>query len=328
MIEVTKYKHFEWNPLVEMAFEEIKRQLSSTLVLALQCFTDVFEVECDASGVGIGVFARDVEHFIRCCLPCHRAKSQLSPHGLYMPLPVPLAPWEVVSLDFITGLPRTQHHKDSVMWEELLLRAEFAYNRAPNKTTGLSPFKVVYGLNPSTPLDLVVLDTTSKFSKEASDLAMEIKAIHQQVHDKITKNNELLKYRRDKGRKHVLFKPDDLLWLHMRKECFPTKHRSKLSPRSDGPFKVLEKVNDNVYKIDLSGNVSTSCNMADLQPYYDPDEPLPSLRTNSFEDVEDDRQEEEPDSSPSESSPDTSPLDSSQSQQAWVNLIQLDPMMT
>ncbi|GJS62848.1 RNA-directed DNA polymerase [Tanacetum coccineum] len=59
--------------------------------------------------------ARDVEHFIRRCLPCHRAKSQLSPHGLYMPLPVPLAPWEDVSLDFITGLPRTQHHKDSVM---------------------------------------------------------------------------------------------------------------------------------------------------------------------------------------------------------------------
>nr|GEX95578.1 hypothetical protein [Tanacetum cinerariifolium] len=143
-------------------------------------------------------------------------------------------------------------------WEELLPRAEFAYNRALNETTGISPFKVVYGLNPATPLDLAVLNTTSKFSKEASDLAMEIQTIHQQVHDKITKNNELLKYRRDKGRKHVLFKPGDLVWLHMRKERFPTKRRSKLSPRSDGPFKVLEKVNDNVYKIDLPGIVSTS----------------------------------------------------------------------
>ncbi|GJZ56007.1 RNA-directed DNA polymerase [Tanacetum coccineum] len=66
-----------------------------------------------------------------------------------------------------------------IKWEELLPRVEFAYNRAPNKTTGLSPFKVVYGLNPSTLLDLAVLDTTSKFSKEASDLAMEIKAIYQ-----------------------------------------------------------------------------------------------------------------------------------------------------
>nr|GEY48946.1 RNA-directed DNA polymerase [Tanacetum cinerariifolium] len=55
MIEVTKYKHFEWNLQAQMAFEELKRQLASTLVLALSCFTDVFEVECNASGVGIGV---------------------------------------------------------------------------------------------------------------------------------------------------------------------------------------------------------------------------------------------------------------------------------
>nr|GFA30365.1 hypothetical protein [Tanacetum cinerariifolium] len=159
-------------------------------------------------------------------------------------------------------------------WEDLLPRAEFAYNRAPNKTTGLSPFEVIYGLNPSTPLDLAVLDITSKFRKEASDLATGIKTIHQEVHDRITKNNELIKYRRGKGRKHILFKPGDLVWLHKRKERFPAKRRSKLILGSDGPFKILEKVNDNVYKINLPGNVSTSCNVADLQPYFDPQEPF------------------------------------------------------
>lgn len=102
-------------------------------------------------------------------------------------------------------------------WEDLLPRVEFAYNRAPSKTTGISPFMAVYGLNPSTPLDLVVLDTSTKFSHEACDLAADIKTIHQQNHDKITKKNELLKYKRDKGRKHVLFKPGDLVWLHFLK---------------------------------------------------------------------------------------------------------------
>jgi len=59
--------------------------------------------------------AKDVEHFIKRCSICHMARSHVLPQGLYSPLPVPLAPWEVISLDFITGLPRTQRSKDSIM---------------------------------------------------------------------------------------------------------------------------------------------------------------------------------------------------------------------
>ncbi|XP_076950797.1 uncharacterized protein LOC143623878 [Bidens hawaiensis] len=151
---------------------------------------------------------------------------------------------------------------------------------------------VVYGLNPKTPLDLAVLDTSSKFNKEASDRATEIKTLHQHVHDKITKSNELLKYRRYKGRKHILFQPGDLVWVHFCKDRFPAKHQSKLSPRSDGPFKILAKVNDNAYKISLPGTPKEAAtfNIADIEPYYDPDEHIPSLRTNISEAGEDDRQ--------------------------------------
>ncbi|GJV75635.1 transposon ty3-I gag-pol polyprotein [Tanacetum coccineum] len=54
MTEVTRFKTFTWTSQAQRAFDELKQQLSSTPVLALPCFHEVFEVECDASGVGIG----------------------------------------------------------------------------------------------------------------------------------------------------------------------------------------------------------------------------------------------------------------------------------
>ena len=58
---------------------------------------------------------RDVTRFIERCRVCHVAKTKSTNAGLYMPLPVPVAPWEDVSLDFVLGLPRTQRSKDSIM---------------------------------------------------------------------------------------------------------------------------------------------------------------------------------------------------------------------
>jgi hypothetical protein len=59
---------------------------------------------------------RDVERFVARCITCQKAKTRLNPHGLYMPLPVPNAPWEDILMDFVLGLPRTKKGRDSVLW--------------------------------------------------------------------------------------------------------------------------------------------------------------------------------------------------------------------
>src|SRR5437764_13826219 len=59
---------------------------------------------------------RDVERYVSRCNTCNKAKSRLNPHGLYMPLPVPSAPWEDISMDFFLGLPRTKRGRDSFLW--------------------------------------------------------------------------------------------------------------------------------------------------------------------------------------------------------------------
>ncbi|CAI7855541.1 unnamed protein product [Closterium sp. NIES-53] len=61
--------------------------------------------------------AADVQQFITSCDTCQRMKSskQKKNTGLHQPLPVPVQPWQVVSLDFITGLPSTSWGHDSIL---------------------------------------------------------------------------------------------------------------------------------------------------------------------------------------------------------------------
>jgi hypothetical protein len=57
---------------------------------------------------------RGVARFVARCTTCQKAKSQLNPHELYLPLPVPSAPWEDTSMDFVLGLPSTRNGCDIV----------------------------------------------------------------------------------------------------------------------------------------------------------------------------------------------------------------------
>ena len=158
---------------------------------------------------------------------------------------------------------------------------EFAYNRTMHTTTSYSPFEIVYGFNPLTPLDLMPLPVDERGSMDGKKKAELVKSIHEKVRLQIEKKNDQYASQANKGRRRVTFEPGDWVWVHIRKERFPAHRRLKLNPRGDGPFQILEKINDNAYKVDLPGefNVSASFNVANLSPFDVGDD----SRLNPFE---------------------------------------------
>ncbi|KAK1669827.1 hypothetical protein QYE76_057986 [Lolium multiflorum] len=170
----------------------------------------------------------------------------------------------------LSQLLRSMIKKNLKEWEECLPHVEFAYNRAVHSTTELCLCEVVYGFKPITPLDLLPLPIHERVNMEASKRADYVKKIHEKTKELIEKKGKSNAARMNKKRKEMLFKPGDLVWVHFRKDRFPKLRKSKLKPRGDGPYKVLAKINDNAYSIDLPEDefgVSNSFNVADLTPY-------------------------------------------------------------
>ncbi|KAK1680853.1 hypothetical protein QYE76_041701 [Lolium multiflorum] len=295
---------------------------------------------------------RDVERLCRRCTTCLQAKSTTNPYGVYMPLPIPYAPWSDISMDFVLGLPRTKHGHDSIFvvvdrfskmahfipchksddashiaslffrevvrlhgipasivsdrdvkfmsylwkslmakfgvkllfsssshpqtdgqtevvnrslstllrtlvktnlksWEDCLPHAEFAYNRAKHSTTSRSPFMIVYGFEPPTALDILPLPLHERTNMDFDKRTTAMKKLHEETRATIQDHVLRQANRLNAKKKERVFEEGDLVWIHLRKERFPQERNSKLKPRGDGPFKVLKRINNNAYVIDI-----------------------------------------------------------------------------
>ena len=175
------------------------------------------------------------------------------------------------------------------MWEDCLPHIEFAYNRSLHSTTKMCPFEIVYGLLPRAPIDLMPLPTSEKLNFDAKQRAELMLKLHETTKENIERMNAKYKIAGDKGRRKLIFEPGDLVWLHLRKDRFPELRKSKLMPRAAGPFKVLQQINENAYKLDLPTDfgVSPTFNIADLKPYLGEGDELESWTTQMQEGEDD-----------------------------------------
>jgi hypothetical protein len=95
--------------------------------------------------------------------------------------------------------------------------------------------------------------------------------LHETTKENIENMNEKYRIAGSEGRKEIKLEPGDLVWLHLRKYRFLELCKLKLIPRAVGPYKVIEKTNDNTYKLELPphSGVSPSFNISDLNPLWE-----------------------------------------------------------
>jgi hypothetical protein len=84
---------------------------------------------------------KKIVDYISKCLECQKVKVEhRHPNGLFQPFPIPEWKWEVVTMDFITKLPRTRNQHDVIMVvvENLTKASHFIPMKVTHKETNVS----------------------------------------------------------------------------------------------------------------------------------------------------------------------------------------------
>jgi len=137
-------------------------------------------------------------------------------------------------------------------WDTQLPGAEFSYNARPHSTHGRFPFKIVYGYLP--PFQIPVGKKVN--IRGVDERVQRLREVQQDAQAAlwVEKAQEKESYEAGKRTAHS-FEVDDMVMLDTKDINLKVKTR-KLADKRLGPFRVLEKVGDLDYQLDLPPTMS------------------------------------------------------------------------
>lgn len=139
-------------------------------------------------------------------------------------------------------------------WDELLPLALLAYRSAEHEVTKFSPALLTFGRELRLPIDLVYQYPSTAISDESSylkKLQQSLEEIHDMARQHLKLSSEATKCRYDMRSHPQTFSDGEQVWFYS-----PTRKKGycpKLQTDWIGPAKVVEKISDLVYRIQLPG---------------------------------------------------------------------------
>nr|GEW65928.1 hypothetical protein [Tanacetum cinerariifolium] len=160
---------------------------------------------------------RDCVKYVEKCLTCLKVKAEhQKSYGKIQPLEIPVWKWEKITMDFVTKLPRKTKKHDAI-W--------------------------------------VIVDRLTKRSRElaSTDVVVVTTEKVETIRERLKEAQDRWKSYANKIRRPIEFNVGEFVMLKVSplKGVMRFKNKRKLSPRFIGPFKILKKVREVAYTLEL-----------------------------------------------------------------------------